>query len=481
MKFSSERIFHFLPAATLILLAITALTSLATPFVSMFYRIPIKYNEGWNAVHAMAAQSGKNIYIPGEYLFNNYPPLSYYVIGWLGRLHGDYIFAGRYLSMVSLLVAAFCIFAILKIVTRSNFIASFAALYFISLMSLEFHQYVGVNCPQLFAQAVSLVSILLFVWLGESRGSLFAVALLTLAAGLIKHNVFAAPVAISIVLYQNKSGLFRYWILVCAALLTTTLILFYWWFGVHFFEQMVSARMYGVSRIAHSAKKFIPPLLIPFAFVLLSYSIPLKQRFSVFFIWFFVTAAVVAAFFSGGSGIYYNIYFDLIVSLILLTCVRWQGLRNELFSRSPEWSRCSAFVPFVLCLPLFLAAPSNLHLLTQLPRILPEEVEATAKDIEYIARARQPVLCDMLSLCYWAGVPLVYDSFNVREESRANPQFESKILNLLRSKHFGVIHIDRELGISSVRHTDRFLRVLNKNYRRDRTNKAQHYYVPKEP
>src|SRR5581483_10884800 len=57
-------------------------------------------NEGWNAYHALAAMSGGPLY-PHGMMVNNYPPLSFYIVGALGRSLGDMILAGRLVSLLS--------------------------------------------------------------------------------------------------------------------------------------------------------------------------------------------------------------------------------------------------------------------------------------------------------------------------------------------------------------------------------------------
>src|ERR1700728_142178 len=56
-------------------------------------------NEGWNAYHAAAAMRGHGLY-PGaaSFMANNYPPLSFYLVGLLGQVTGDPIVAGRIVS-----------------------------------------------------------------------------------------------------------------------------------------------------------------------------------------------------------------------------------------------------------------------------------------------------------------------------------------------------------------------------------------------
>ena len=84
------------------------------------FRVPQNFNEGWNAYFARAAYAGP-LYFPYDApVTNNYPPLSFYLIGGLALLGGDPIYIGRFISGVSLLVVAVDIFAILAAARRRS-------------------------------------------------------------------------------------------------------------------------------------------------------------------------------------------------------------------------------------------------------------------------------------------------------------------------------------------------------------------------
>src|ERR1051325_290758 len=84
-------------------IALLAALFLVWPVWRAFFPMEIWGNEGWNAYHADAAMRGAaQLYPPSDGLVaNNYPPLSYYVMGWLGRAFGDPLYAGRAVSIRS--------------------------------------------------------------------------------------------------------------------------------------------------------------------------------------------------------------------------------------------------------------------------------------------------------------------------------------------------------------------------------------------
>src|SRR5580704_17456480 len=84
-----------------------SILNLAWVLVHLPFQVPRSPNEGWNAIHAMQAIGGGVLYPSSDsFMFNNYPPLSFYVVGLFGRLTGDDIIAGRVLSLAAIFAIA---------------------------------------------------------------------------------------------------------------------------------------------------------------------------------------------------------------------------------------------------------------------------------------------------------------------------------------------------------------------------------------
>jgi len=94
-------------------------------------RVPLDPNEGWNAYHAAAAMAGQGPYpAASSFMTDNYPPLSFYVVGALGKVFGDNIVAGRILSLLSFAVVAGGIAALARRFGCNLREAAFASLLF---------------------------------------------------------------------------------------------------------------------------------------------------------------------------------------------------------------------------------------------------------------------------------------------------------------------------------------------------------------
>src|SRR5206468_9532075 len=96
--------------------ALLAALFLVWPVWRAFFPMEIWGNEGWNAYHADAAMRGAaELYPPSDGLIaNNYPPLSYYVMGWLGLLFGDPLYVGRAVSILSTLAIGVAAAAVVR-------------------------------------------------------------------------------------------------------------------------------------------------------------------------------------------------------------------------------------------------------------------------------------------------------------------------------------------------------------------------------
>ena len=91
----------------LFVLAVVTVWSFAWPVYRAFLNIEIDVNEGWNAYLAEAAFGRGPLYPPLDQLVtNNYPPLSFYIVGAVGRTLGDSLLAGRLVSLASVLAIA---------------------------------------------------------------------------------------------------------------------------------------------------------------------------------------------------------------------------------------------------------------------------------------------------------------------------------------------------------------------------------------
>ncbi len=115
----------------LIVLAMFA-ALVAMPVCTLFLHEPRNYNEGWNAYHAAEALSGGDLYPSWDSMrANNYPPFSFFLVGMVGRCIGDFIIAGRMISVVSLLAIAANVFSLCRWIGADRVLAAFSSAWFL--------------------------------------------------------------------------------------------------------------------------------------------------------------------------------------------------------------------------------------------------------------------------------------------------------------------------------------------------------------
>ena len=144
-----------LTAALIWALALLAALFLVWPVWRAFLPLEIWGNEGWNAYHADAAIRGAQLYPPPDGLVaNNYPPLSFYLVGALARLFGDALYVGRALSILATLGIGVAAFMVVRHFGGSRAASLIAGLWFVATMARFFEYYVGMNEPQLLGQLI---------------------------------------------------------------------------------------------------------------------------------------------------------------------------------------------------------------------------------------------------------------------------------------------------------------------------------------
>lgn len=151
-------------------------------------------NEGWNAYHALASTSPSALYPdPRSLVQNNYPPLSFYVTRWLAPQGGDVLMAGRLLSVLGLLLAAFGASRVAKHAGAGS-VGMLAIPIAIALAAgAPFGGYVGMNDPQWFGHGLQLLGVSLCFT--RSRAGVVLAALLMSAGVLCKQLLVVLPLA----------------------------------------------------------------------------------------------------------------------------------------------------------------------------------------------------------------------------------------------------------------------------------------------
>lgn len=401
-----------------LLLATLSIMCLALPVITLPLHIVHDVNEGWNAYlthRAISADPHLPLYPPaGSMIFNNYPPLSFLIIGALSTLiHTDPLFVGRVISLLSLCICSTLIGLIVHRITH-NAPASYTASFLFLITSCTVApSYIGMNDPQWFGQALMLGALSLIMCgspsLQPSHTQIALAALFVVASILTKHNVVACPLALTVWFILRDRRALVTWICVGLSAALVTLYVLVNQYGIVMFEDIfLHHRFMALHRITHILSDFamMGGLLVGWG-LLLKTNTPSddrqkKARFLVTIYVLFSTA--LGCFFRLGKGVDINAFFDTLIAT---------SLASGFFLAKSTSPRLFVQKLAYLSFPLWILLPwlffHNGQTLAQLPQTQ-KEWNTT---IAFIHNTPGRVACSELALCYWAHKAEETDTSNL--------------------------------------------------------------------
>lgn len=456
----------------IVIIGLTLSLRLVIPVLRLGSIYHIDYNEGWNAYHTLHALSGTQLY-QDNLTPLNYPPLSFFIVGAVSKVLGDIIVTGRIISLLSLFVIGLLTLSILRSLKADLFISIFSGFYVVCLIAGLAVGYVGMNDPQLLANAIMVLG--LVVYLRKSDNYNFLTSLLICLALFTKHNILALPVAITIDLLLTDKRKFFYWIVYCSSIILGFLIATEVLSGGILVRSLLLKREYNIILLRY----YIPSLVIisPLVIGVVGF---VRNKLVILYLLF---SLAIGLSFGTGSGTDMNIFFDTFISLSLGTGLLLKQIGTERIYKS-ILLLISAHVIFIIGVKMFIQR--DLQLNYKDAEVIMKNDIAVVKDIPGNA------LCEKIDICYYAGKPFVYDPFIVDEMILSGQLEEQEVLKLIESKYFSVIQLDIPLSQEYVgntlpytltkrknlRFTENILRAIWKNYKEVRTSSNGAYYIP---
>ncbi|WP_162875577.1 ArnT family glycosyltransferase [Sphingomonas crusticola] len=400
------------------LVILAALTvQFAWPLAALPFHVSWNNNEGWNAYWTARALAGQPLYTDAASpISNNYPPLSFYIVGGFGRLIGDPIIAGRIICLGSLIATTLLIERIIARFGGSRWWGAAAAAVFLLIIATVAQRYLAADDPQWLAEAPMVASLLLLIGRTAempSRARLVAACLLMLLGGLIKHNQVALPIATTVWLaFYHRRGL-AIWLVTAAVAGGAALAALALIYGHPFFDQVLHhQRIVSVKLIGgalHSVSYTLPEMLLA---GLLAYSRPRDPRISLLLI-FAPIAVLVGIFERLGVGVSQNAHFDGAIALTILAGI---VLSCGMIGLRSVWLRLAVLAVMVAPLAARVArkAPENLREASAMKQTDARWQQAIA----LLARQPGAVACERPALCYWSGKPYALDVSNYGQKLR---------------------------------------------------------------
>jgi hypothetical protein len=419
----------------------------ALPFSRAFLAMEIDYNEGWNVYNAQKVALHQPLY-PTTYAWTtvNYPALSFHLVAAMGRSTSEYLFTGRILSLAGLCLS--CIFAGLIVwhTTRSRSAAWLSGLFLVAFFCAIASGYVGMDDPQMLAQAFFMAGIYVYLR-GNRRGwSLELTALLFVVGGNIKHNLIEFPLAVLLdLLFSAPRKALRF--AVGGALMAAlSVVLTRQIDGAAYVSCLLTPRSY--SALAGIGNMLTLPFYSPLPSVaaLLAAYICWKNPARRVLALLLLCALAVDTYFSGGSGVDVNGIFGSMLAIALLCGVFWAELARlplvsrlplgETLTRSPL-AVCSIFF-LGLAIPMIRSGNGRTDKVLQERR---EEARRFAVEVAYMRQQPGTALCESILRCAYAGKPYLYDPFNATRFVEQGRLDANMIVDQLRNHEYGAVQL----------------------------------------
>jgi hypothetical protein len=398
-------------------------------------------NEGWNAYHAVAAVTGHGLY-PGSasFMVNNYPPLSFCLVGLLGKLMGDPIIAGRTVSLVSFVcVCGFVFLAARRL--GGGLQDALLSVVLVAAILLLTSDYVGMDDPQLVGHATQLAALLLVLRKPRTVRIMFAAALLFVVGGFVKHSLLVLPIAavLWLGLFDRRNA---FWLAVWSIALTFCgLAAFRLLLGFDLIGQLASARLWSFAQLASTAAALLPFVIVPMiglAGLILWHPRDASARFVAIYAGLAICMGAILA---GGAGVDVNAMFDADIALALGTGLALGRLLEE---RTPVPHLVGRTFALAALIPFALSAFQSSEWRDWSFWLHPmrDETALAGADIKFLRAHPGPAVCESLAFCYWAGKPDPVDVFNLDQELRTGARDPGPFLQLIATHHFAAIELD---------------------------------------
>jgi hypothetical protein len=463
-------------AAVSLVLALGCALAIVRVALVIPIKVPFDYNEGWNAYHAAAAVAGHGLYPDGDaMIFNNYPPLSFYIVGAVGTLIGDHIVAGRILSLASFVLLALGIGAAVRMMGATRLEAAFSALVFVATMRL-FSSYVGMDDPQLLGQAVGIWGVLWLLREPRTDWSVFYAALCFCTALFIKQNLVAQPLALLcwLALYDRPRAvrLAGLGLALAGALLGASMLAF----GPDFVLKLFPSRGYSAAAALNALAGWSADRFVLLACALAAFVGFRHDRYVRLCALYAGIALAIGTVFAGGDGTDRNVFFDADIALAMTIGLALHRAGAIGTRRGSALRASIAYGCFCYFAVAMLIVTSGDWLAAEYWRSpLVEETAEASREIAFLRSAEGPALCTSLALCYWAGKAPQVDFFNLNQHYARHPEDGRALLRLVSERYFRVMQL---YALAPVRTLPQLAPAIARGYRIDHVGRYGMFLVP---
>jgi hypothetical protein len=430
-------------------------------------QVPFDPNEGWNAYFAQAAIAGGSPYPTAQSaMVNNYPPLSFYIVGLLSKIVGDAVIAGRIVALAAFVALAAGIGACARAMGANRLEAAFAALFFSAGVML-ISDYVGMDDPQMLGHAIAIGGLWLVLREPRLPRDMVGAAALFVLAFFVKHNLVILPAAVAVWLALLDRRLATTFAGSGVILGLVGLGIFKQAFGFSLFSVIASPRSYAAAGLWAGLKTRLAWSAAPLAGAVVLFATARRDAQAMFCVIYALVATSAGIYFLGGAGVDANALFDADIALALCAAV--------LLSRLPAWGGMTALACAVPLIAGLWSLDTEWQTADFWLRPMAEDRAAARAEIALIKASPGPTICEMLSLCYWAGKAAAFDVFNMEQAYVAGARSDVALVRDIRARRYGAVQLE-ELAPFPL--TPDVRRALSANYHVVRRDGDRTFFAP---
>ena len=441
----STRIF----TAALFVFAALAAIYAVWPLWRAVFPLEIDVDDIWNAYNADAAFGPRALYPDaGELIANNYPPLSFYLIGLIAKLGIDAVTVGRALSILATALTAGAVFACIRRFGRNTRSAALGALWFLATTVRFYENYVGKNDPHLPALALATAGLAWFLW-RQSRGRAVEPAvLLMVVAGFYKHTLIATPAAALLWFATINWRLALRAALIGATASALGLALCYAAYGHAFIDQMLFPRYYSFTRVMGMLGRIqwiLPAVLIWAVWAVLGRASEAKRFTAIYLAWALVIFAVTSA----GEGVGDNSQFELVAATAIGLGLAFNEAGQILLRRYRMVGIHAVLLAFLI-VRLLASSRAEAYLILTNPEYraqFPAAVQVMDREVARVREIPGLVDCSIMTVCRRAGKAFTVDHFAIANRIRTGRMSEAEFAARLQARKIRSEYVDRRAGV----------------------------------
>jgi hypothetical protein len=389
-----------------------------------------------------------------------------------GKLSGDYVAAGRWISVFAYIAIGLLAGLIVRALSGYVRAGVYAALCWYVWLAAFDPTRIGFNDPHLLAVFFGMAGFYCYVRDPESTRWLAASAVLFAVSLFTKQTLIAFPAAVAIELFLTSKKRLGMWLGIAIGTCVVLLLATFAVDGPHFFSYLLSPRTFAFGDFLNMFMLYTAMFQVVIAAALiwiLHYSGEGRDRALV---WAAALANILGCVLVFGVGAGINHFFDAMLSIILIL-----GSSVALVARFAEQTRWPQATLAIVLGVVFFFGP-----IVNVPRRIMEaqsnesqrneREQSFAAVVNFLKARPGQALCEEPMFCFEAGKPKVYDAFNAGEVFKTGTLPESAVLDLLDARAFAAIQLNwstsdpiRPAKPRNSRFTDTFVRKLFATYR----------------